>query len=246
MRFCWHSGDSTSRVLPVVKLKNETYRLQFENPFTFEPDTLVRIIRKTLASQTPDYIVNVLDCTNNTVVYGYAIAKDHKNDVLACSGRKQVSACYLVTIAFGNTPFGVKKYIAAAFLLAIFAMCPFIVLGYRGSKTASGMTPIAKNCQIAIGNLLFDCEKKQLITASEILKLTAKETRLLLIFAQNPNAIIDRSRLQKEIWEDDGIIVGRSLDVFISKLRRKLESDASVQLANIHGKGYRLQIDRHT
>jgi DNA-binding response OmpR family regulator len=49
--------------------------------------------------------------------------------------------------------------------------------------------------------------------------------------------------LQKEIWEDEGIIVGRSLDVFISKLRKKLENDSAVKLVNIHGKGYKLEID---
>jgi len=48
-----------------------------------------------------------------------------------------------------------------------------------------------------------------------IVDLTKTETRLLLIFASSPNEIIERSRLQKEIWEDDGVIVGRSLDMFI-------------------------------
>jgi DNA-binding response OmpR family regulator len=65
---------------------------------------------------------------------------------------------------------------------------------------------------------------------------------LLYIFASAPNEIIDRNRLQKEIWEDEGIIVGRSLDVFISKLRKKLENDSTVRLVNIHGKGYKLEI----
>ena len=51
-----------------------------------------------------------------------------------------------------------------------------------------------------------------------------------------------RNRLQKEIWEDEAIIVGRSLDVFISKLRRKLENDSTVKVVNIHGKGYKLEI----
>jgi DNA-binding winged helix-turn-helix (wHTH) protein len=240
-----HSGDSTSRVLPVSKLKEETYRLQFENPFTFEPDTLVQIIRRTLSTnnESPDYLVNVIDCSTNQVVYGYAIAKQKKNDVLACLGRKQVSACYLVTVEFGSAPFGVKKYVAAASLLAVFALCPFVIIGYRGKKSLPKKLPNPKNNLIPIGTILFDNDKKQLVTQGETIKLTAKETRLLWIFAQNPNEIIDRSRLQKEIWEDEGIIVGRSLDVFISKLRKKLESDTKVQLVNIHGKGYRLQIE---
>jgi DNA-binding response OmpR family regulator len=75
-----------------------------------------------------------------------------------------------------------------------------------------------------------------------ITELTAKENKLLLIFARSPNAVIERTRLQKEIWEDEGVIVGRSLDMFISKLRKKLETDPSIQLINIHGKGYRLEV----
>ena len=51
-----------------------------------------------------------------------------------------------------------------------------------------------------------------------------------------------RCRLQKEIWEDEGVMVGRSLDVFISKLRKKLELDPNVNIVVIRGKGYKLEI----
>jgi len=72
--------------------------------------------------------------------------------------------------------------------------------------------------------------------------LTDTETRLMQIFAQSPNQIIERSRLQKEIWEDEGVIVGRSLDMFISKLRKKLELDANINIVVIRSKGYKLEI----
>jgi DNA-binding response OmpR family regulator len=57
-----------------------------------------------------------------------------------------------------------------------------------------------------------------------------------------PNEAIERNRLQKEIWEDEGVIVGRSLDMFISKLRKKLEPDPTIKIAVIRGKGYKLEI----
>jgi DNA-binding response OmpR family regulator len=79
--------------------------------------------------------------------------------------------------------------------------------------------------------------------AGNTIELTAKENKLLLIFARSPNTVIERGRLQKEIWEDEGVIVGRSLDMFISKLRKKLEGDLSIQLINIHGKGYKLEVN---
>ena len=72
--------------------------------------------------------------------------------------------------------------------------------------------------------------------------LTPKESKLLHILSLSPNVVIDRSILQKEIWENEGVIVTRSLDMFISKLRKKLDKDASITIVNIHGVGYKLEI----
>lgn len=83
---------------------------------------------------------------------------------------------------------------------------------------------------------------RKLIINENAIELTATESRILLIFALSPNKTIERSRLQKEIWEDEGIIVGRSLDMFISKLRKKLEFDPNIKIIVIRGKGYKLSI----
>ena len=88
----------------------------------------------------------------------------------------------------------------------------------------------------------FDAEARKLLINGKTIDLTKTETRVLRIFALSPNAPIERSRLQKEIWEDEGVIVGRSLDMFISKLRKKLESDTDVKIVVIRGKGYKLEI----
>ncbi|WCT12487.1 helix-turn-helix domain-containing protein [Mucilaginibacter jinjuensis] len=68
---------------------------------------------------------------------------------------------------------------------------------------------------------------------------------MTLVFNENyqnsPSTIIERIRLQKK-WENENVIVGRSLDVFISKLRKKLEYDGSIQLVNIDSKGYKLRV----
>jgi DNA-binding response OmpR family regulator len=90
---------------------------------------------------------------------------------------------------------------------------------------------------------LFNVQQRQLITSKRTIDLTGTETRLLLIFALSPNETIERKRLQKEIWEDEGIIVGRSLDMFISKLRKKLELDPNINIVVIRGKGYRLELN---
>ena len=95
---------------------------------------------------------------------------------------------------------------------------------------------------VAIGNLLFFRESQQLIAGSSIILLTAKEAKLLQVFANTQQEIIDRDQLMKEVWEDEGVIVGRSLDMFVSKLRKKLQADPRVSILNVHGKGYKLVI----
>ena len=62
------------------------------------------------------------------------------------------------------------------------------------------------------------------------------------ILAAKPNQIVKREELIKRIWEDNGVVVGRSLDTYVSKLRKKLKDDASIKLTNVHGVGYKLEI----
>jgi DNA-binding response OmpR family regulator len=93
-----------------------------------------------------------------------------------------------------------------------------------------------------LGTVLFDAENRNIIGNEKTIDLTGTETRVLLIFALSPNETIERSRLQKEIWEDEGVIVGRSLDMFISKLRKKLEFEPNINIVVVHGKGYKLEV----
>ena len=70
-----------------------------------------------------------------------------------------------------------------------------------------------------------------------------KECELLSIFIAQPNQIIKRETLSKRVWEDHGVVVGRSLDTYISKLRKKLQEDQSIKLTNVHGVGYKLEVE---
>lgn len=240
-----NAGDSTSRVLPVKKIAAGEYQITFENEFTFQTDSLVKIIRRSLTKDKlpRDYIVNVLGCKSTAVLFGYAISGNEKNNIIACSGRKQPKSCYIIDIKFQDTasitPVQKGYLIGSIPLLAFVGLLLFRSVRTQKSNRAALNTI---QCDLQIGNTLFDVQKRKLITGKTTTPLTAKECKLLLIFAQSPNTVIERSRLQKEIWEDEGVIVGRSLDMFISKLRKKLESDSCLQLVNIHGTGYKLQI----
>lgn len=242
-----HSGDSTSRVLPVKHIAENKYQIRFASRFTFKPDSLVKIIHRTIeANQLPsDYIVNVIECASNEMIFGYAILKTEQKNIVPCRGRQQPKGWYIINISFHNASLlGLpKKYVTAGISLLALGLVFSGVKIYHKKKCISdkGDKSFQDNF-IRIGKYDFYNDKQYLMINSEQVELTHKESKLLYIFATAPNEIIDRNRLQKEIWEDEGIIVGRSLDVFISKLRKKLEDDSTVKLVNIHGKGYKLEI----
>lgn len=236
------SGDSTSRVLPVEKIDENEYQLKFENELTFQPDSLVNTTRRVLA-QDPlarDYIVNVLNCGNSSVAYGYAISKNKKDEIVACKGRKQPTACYMINIKF--KPSGLNTA-TTGYILGGLPFLAFVgFLFFRSAKPRREATDGQDTGIITLGSVLFDAKHRNLIVDGQTIELTGTETRVLRIFALSPNQTIDRSRLQKEIWEDEGVIVGRSLDMFISKLRKKLELDPNIKIVVIRGKGYKLEI----
>lgn len=236
------SGDSTSRVLPVEKIAENEYRIRFENELAFQPDSLVNTTQRLLA-QDPlarDYVVNVLNCGTSGVVYGYAISKNKKDDIISCKGRKQPTACYIINVKF--KPSGLSAA-TGGYLLGGLPILAFVgFLFYRSAKPRREIPDGKDMGFITLGSVLFDPQHRKLIINGDTIELTGTETRVLRIFASSPNQTIERSRLQKEIWEDEGVIVGRSLDMFISKLRKKLELDPDIKIAVIRGKGYRLEI----
>jgi DNA-binding winged helix-turn-helix (wHTH) protein len=239
-----NAGDSMSRVLPVEKIGQNEYQLKFENAFTFKPDSLVSIIKRVFldGKQTQNYVVSVLNCNNKAVVFGFTITANEKDDILSCSGRKQPKNCYLINIKF-ETNSQNNYLIGSVPLLAFIGL-----LLFRTKKTRKNNTVLAQvhhqNSYLKLGNTLFDTKNKVLINGEITTDLTIKESKLLLIFANSPNILVQRARIQKEIWEDEGVIVGRSLDVFVSRLRKKLENDASIELMNIHSKGYKLTVGK--
>ncbi|WP_449435377.1 winged helix-turn-helix domain-containing protein [Pedobacter steynii] len=236
------SGDSTSRVLPVEKIAENEYQIRFENELAFQSDSLVNTTQRLLAKDplAHDYVVNVLNCGNASVAYGYAISKNKKDDIVACMGRKQPKACYMINIKFKPTGINIPKKVYLLSSLPFLAFVGFIFL--RSAKPKRALPKGLHTKIFAFGSVLFDAQERKLIINEKTIDLTGTETRLLLIFVLSPNETIARSRLQKEIWEDEGVIVGRSLDMFISKLRKKLEPDSNINILVIRGKGYKLEV----
>jgi len=98
--------------------------------------------------------------------------------------------------------------------------------------------------QYTIGKYNFDVKNQLLHFSKETKKLTKKETRILSFLCEHLNDIAPRELILKNIWGNDDYFSGRSMDVFISKLRKYLSQDQNIQINNIHGVGFKLEISK--
>lgn len=108
------------------------------------------------------------------------------------------------------------------------------ILKRAGQKNESDVGPYT------IGRFVFDPENRLLKSSHAEVKLTTKENDLLKLLNKNSNSILDRNFALKKIWGDDSYFNGRSMDVYITKLRKHLKPDPSIQIINEHGKGFKL------
>ena len=92
----------------------------------------------------------------------------------------------------------------------------------------------------SIGEFEFDSVKQELTFNNKTTKLTTKENSLLKILADNQNELVERNYVLKEVWGDDSIFNARSMDVYITKLRKYLQNDENVKIINVHSKGFKL------
>lgn len=93
---------------------------------------------------------------------------------------------------------------------------------------------------ISLGKFVFNLKKQSLQFNNTIDKLTHREAHLLYYLIKNKNEVLERSFILKKLWGDDDFFNARSMDVFITKLRKKLKEDTSIQIINVRGYGYKL------
>ena len=92
----------------------------------------------------------------------------------------------------------------------------------------------------SIGDYQFDYNKQRLSRNETEIKLTTKENELLYLLCKNKNGIMERTYAIKAIWGDDNYFNGRSMDVYVAKLRKHLKEDPSVEIINVHERGFKL------
>ena len=250
-----HSNDSTSRVLPIETVNDNTYRISFENSFGFTPDTLMSIVHQQLAKTDwpGDYTVSVNECDQNRTIYAFEV-NTTRGDLKPCRKREQKKGCYVIEISFPAKKSFNYRWLSLAIIPVALAGFYFVRRKDRISKpqedikqridespTSEAETiPVSADNKV-LGNFTFFETKGILSLNGETIELSVKEAKALSILASNQNQVVARDLLMKKIWEDEGLVViPRNVDVLISKLRKRLSADPSVKIVNVHGIGYKM------
>lgn len=234
--------DSTSVVLPITELEGNKYKLSFDHELSFLPDDLVLITEQSFEKSLlpKNYIVEVIKCTDNEVAYSYKVKDLKENNIIPCSGRLLPEDCYNIEVLFTNS---VDSSFNNNILFVILIIVLLILIGglfyIRKHRTELKKSNDTYN---SIGCFQFYPDQNKLVKEALEISLSKKECELLILFIAKPNQIIKREELEKKVWEDNGVFVGRSLDTYISKLRKKLKDDDSIKFTNIHGVGYKLEV----
>lgn len=131
---------------------------------------------------------------------------------------------------------GADDYITKPFSMEVLMMRMNAIL----RRTQGQEKSVPASSSFKIGKFVFDYQRQVLMLEKNEQKLTAKEADLLHLLCQNANEVLDRSQALKEIWKDDSYFNARSMDVYITKLRKFLKDDPDVELLNVHGVGFKL------
>ncbi len=132
---------------------------------------------------------------------------------------------------------GADDYITKPFSIEELALKVKVFLKRSGVKGS-----FSTESHFQIGQYTFDANNQTLRIGGETRQLTLRETQILKLFCQNKNAIVKRDDLLMKVWGEDHYFASRSLDVFISRIRKYLALDRAISIENIHNVGYKLSL----
>ncbi len=247
------SGDSTSRI-PAVEQKNaSTWRVLLQQPFSY--DQLPALLQESLDLyniRTP-YEVKVRRYGDETIDLGYHQVDFSDGKEVPCQSREMDETSHYIEISFLQNEAAIPSPVQAENPLMtwkswIMILLPFGIISFwffRRKKTKPNDTvniAASKETEwLEFGNSRLDVAGQILDCGGTKQSLTFRETKLLKLFASNPDQLLERDFILQQVWADEGIMVGRSVDVFVSRLRKKLSTDTSLGIVAVHGVGYRME-----
>lgn len=242
------NGDSLSQIPPVKQTDANTFSVQMNRMFDYDklPETLQRSFDAFHIDRP--YSVTVLDCKTGEVTLGYQFFDLNQPGGVACRGRSREEGCYTLQVRF--TPETPKPQTAGNTWLLITAGSTLAGLGFiawnrsrhkKTPETGPQNAPVPQS-RVAFGNSWLDTGNQMLYNNDTTQPLTFREAKLLALFARNINQVLERDAILKSVWEDEGVTVGRSVDVFVSRLRKMLAPDPQIKITAVHGIGYKMEV----
>ncbi|MGE0560315.1 MAG: winged helix-turn-helix domain-containing protein [Flavobacteriales bacterium] len=248
--FLLQIGDSISRVMP-IKYDNGRYVIQFENEISFEPEVLsiaaFEVVKKT--NMNSSFILETEKCSTHEVVHSFEISSKQDSSIIPCKSRPLPKDCY--TVYFTLLDDGIKfvpvttqeNKASTDFVFVYLIAFGLIVLGLIVYWLKRKKAIVSHPSWIQIGEYHFDKSGMKLMYKDKSEELSSKEASLLELLFSNVNETVKREEILQIVWDDEGDYLGRTLDVFISKLRKKLEDDPNLKIVNIRGVGYRMVLN---
>lgn len=248
------AGNRTSAIPPVQRIEGNTWLVRLEQNFDY--DSLPPLLHEAflLHGIAGKYNVTVLDCRNNDLMLGYMADSHLLSADVACGGRDQTAGCYNLSVTFPNRQAGRPEETGLWILFALVCLFLPAYSVFRSFNKLKNKTLELAPAAVGTSNIFDPTQRtlvfgqsslfvanQKLVTKGKQKDLTYRETKLLWFFCLNINKLLERDIILKAVWEDEGILVGRSVDVFVSRLRKLLKDDDSLRIVNVHGVGYRLE-----
>ncbi len=249
-RLLKQAGDSTSTIAPIQEISPNTFLVKLERHFNY--DSLPVLLNRSFNTFDikSKYDVAVWDCSNKELILGYSSFDFSQGADITCGGRNQTVQCFNFTVMFpavtSHLTYSTILWLGLGGLLTIL----ILGLGYYFyylptpkpiDEQPYQITPTIESHKIFIGKTIFDTRSQTVTIGETQQKLTFREAKLLHFFCQHTNQLLERDDILKAVWEDEGVLVGRSVDVFISRLRKILKNDDTLKITNVHSRGYRLE-----
>jgi hypothetical protein len=241
------AGDTATRIPPVVFTGDATWQVRLEHAFNY--DRLPALLHQSfeLHQINTGYDVAVLDCPSGELQLGYNYVDFVEKGEVPCGGRDVQAGCYVIQVTLIESQTSTNSFLFWWLLVGGGLLAGFVYLlkkrPFLPMATAVAEAPVAgESPQIPFGRSALAVQEQTLVAGAVRHSLTYREAKLLRLFATHPNQLLERDVILEQVWQDEGIMVGRSLDVFVSRLRKMLRDDPSVRLVSVHGVGYRLEI----
>lgn len=241
------SGDSTSRIPAIEQFGGSVWRIKLEQSFQYEQlPALLQASLDNFGINRP-YSVAIRRCEDAVIDLGYQQMDFQKNGQVPCGGRDMPEGCHFIEVTFSQQPPFFLSDPGRIFALVALALILGVYAGYRFFRSGSqdtGADPDNSGADyLHFGNSRLDAPGQILLCNGVRETLTFREAKLLRLFAARPGQLLERDFILQEVWANEGILVGRSIDMFVSRLRKKLANDPAVAIVAVHGVGYRMEVN---